>query len=626
MLQKQALPVIALLFAIGIWPVQADEQCEFSFTDCPENFHGDTIPVPENVIQLSANVKACPASMTTTGEELSAPSVVFVIDHSGSMTGEGQGNNDVMGSRFTVTKDLLDTIYTSYPEAEVGLVVFREHLYFDVSSDEYFARYFQPLDKTYDDESDQAYLPPLQLNRSYDGKNGIDIIKDVLETDTIRTGGLFTSSRYVDLAYKPSFESSLATNINVAFIAARAALSNAAAAPERQFVIFLSDGEPMGESQAGLPENDFVNGEDLPTSFTVFFTRDDDAPQSLEDMTENIRENGYSATNPQSDLWAIETNYDALMGLLMENVIGTILVSGNPIGMAVNKSAPSVTYENGEFVFPSAFPLEESLSAFTLDINYRLTDESGGAIRDTVKTITFHVQREEDARTPRGIELNCWDTPTDPPDSSGNPTQPSDTADSTGPTQPSDTADSTGPTQPSDTADSTGPTQPSDTADSSGPTQPSDTADSSGPGGDPGVSNPEPEPSTPPLEVTVGVSENPFIPGKTVISSRTRRYYSEVIGGKKRGIVIGISVSEELEPDGRGWYGTAEMYDPVGNLLVSELPVEAVGKEGEYGIFWEGMNDNGRFVGPGAYLMIVYLKDINGKRSEKRIKIGVKMQ
>jgi hypothetical protein len=607
-----------MLLAAASVGVRAEEQCEFYFTDCPENFDGDTIAVPENVVQLASRIKACPSSRTTTtGEELTAPSVMFIIDHSGSMTGEGRGDNDVMGSRFTVTKDLLDTIYNAFPEAEVGLAVFREHLYFDVSSDEYFARYFQGLDTTYDSEPNQAYLPLMQLNKSYDGKEGIDVIKDVLQTDTVKTGGFLFSSRHVDLTYKPDFDASLATNINIAFTAARAAMSASENPAERQFIIFLSDGEPMGESQAGLPMMDFVNGEDLPTTYTVFFTRDNDAPESLEDMTENIRQNGYSATNPQSNLWAIETNYERLMLLLMKNVIGTILVSGDPIGMTVNGGEMSTTYEGEAFEFAAPFPLNQETSSFTIDISYRQTGMGGAVLGDTIKSVKFHVEREQDASPPEGIELSCWSEP-DPPDTTdsvdpdtGDVVDPdtSDTSDTSDPDtsdvvdpDTSDTSDTSDP----DTSDVADP----DTSDTSDVTEP-DTSDSASP------------PPPPPPEVNVGVSDNPFVPERTAIPRSVRSYYANVLNGETRGVVVGLSSSAELAPLKGDEFGEADIYDAVGNLLVSDLAVKEAKDGGDYGVHWSGHNDNGRVVGPGAYLMVIYLKSEDGDRLEKRIKLGV---
>jgi hypothetical protein len=119
------------------------------------------------------------------------------------------------------------------------------------------------------------------------------------------------------------------TNINIAFEAARQEMSTAVNPRDRQFVIFFSDGAPQGTDQMGLVSDYFMQGTNVPTTFTVFFTPNATAPASLQTMTANIQNNGYSTTNPNSALWTIQTSYNALLQLFMEHVIPTIVV-GRP--------------------------------------------------------------------------------------------------------------------------------------------------------------------------------------------------------------------------------------------------------------------------------------------------------
>lgn len=259
------------------------------------------------------------------------PSIIFLIDNSGSM----RNTNDPTGTRFTVTRALLDSIYENQPQAEVGLVVFREHLFFDTTTTEYYTQYFRAFDTVIDGEPDQAYLPLMTLNQTYGGKLGISIIKDILQTDS--TGK--------DLAYQPLYRYARPnngggeTNINGAFLAIQQAFLSAKNPPAQQFVIFFSDGEPAGTSQAGLAADWFSSGENMPTTFTVYFTSSGIAPQSLQIMTQNIRANGYSTTNAQSGLWALQTNFVALMNLLMENIMPAILDPGSGTIPRTHKSA-----------------------------------------------------------------------------------------------------------------------------------------------------------------------------------------------------------------------------------------------------------------------------------------------
>jgi hypothetical protein len=388
----------------------AGQKCEMTFTTCPESFSGQTISVPQNVVAIAPKVHACKStqviqSTTTTG---ATPSIVFVIDNSGSM--KTNPGNDRTGSRFTVTKALLDTLFKAQPQTEVGLIVFREHLFFDVTTSQYYTKYFKTLSAVLDSEPDQAYLPFTTLNQMYDGKRGIDIIKDILTTDTIGSG----SQSYVDLVYQPNYSRSTSggeTNINGAFIAAKEAFLAAKNPKEQQYIIFLSDGEPAGNTQAGHASNYFDTPEgvaNVSTTFTVYFNANGQRPASLVTMTDNIKINGYSATNPKSDLWTLNTSFDALLNLLMNNVIKTILVPANPIKMVLNGETSVIYgYIDSSFSFPDSFPIGSDSTRFTMNISYHYTLPSTGQQKDTTDTIVFYVKRTNQTALPTGIGEIC---------------------------------------------------------------------------------------------------------------------------------------------------------------------------------------------------------------------------
>jgi hypothetical protein len=131
--------IIASILISSILPGWAEQICEVQFTTCPENFDGATITVPDYATHLSASLKTCNLIDVVEGPGLAAtpPTVIFVIDHSGSMTGTGYAERDRWGSRYTVTRALLDTLYKTFPRAQVGLVVFREFLWYDASLTQY---------------------------------------------------------------------------------------------------------------------------------------------------------------------------------------------------------------------------------------------------------------------------------------------------------------------------------------------------------------------------------------------------------------------------------------------------------------------------------------------------------
>ena len=411
----------AMLYAaLGVLALAGDsiaaEICEISFTACPEGFHNDTLFVDTSVVAFSADMFVCDPREVIEAqfEAVSPPSIVFVIDHSASMMGIGKTypGYDTWGARYEVTKDLLDTIAALYPEAEVGVVVFREVLFFDHRNN----RAFSPLEGF----GDQSYLPLVQLNRIIENdKTGMDIIKEVLATDTVIGRRADMLVEHVDLRYRPDFPTVGNTNINVAFLAAQRALQDASNPVENQFIIFLSDGEPHNppdgpQEHGGLDKNWFTSGEGMPTTFTVYFTRDEEAPLSLQVMTENIRHNEYSKNNPYSALWAMDATYERLMDLLVTRFVTPLLlvVEATPRQVLVNSTYMSTLREDESFLFPDPFPLMDDVTPFSLDITYRLREVHTGKERDTVITISFHVTRTPGAALISGTAVICRELPT----------------------------------------------------------------------------------------------------------------------------------------------------------------------------------------------------------------------
>jgi hypothetical protein len=368
----------------------AAERCVMTFSDCPENFNNKTILVPDKVVAIAPNVLACSDTAILTDKV--TPSFLFIIDNSGSMSSTSDRN----GSRFTVTRALLDTLFRMQPATEVGLVVFQEHLFFDIRSTQFYAKYFKALPVVYDTQPNQAYLPFLTLNQNYNGLTGLQILDSILVTNSNNTA----------LRYSPNWDQVGNTNINVAFEAAKDAFLSAKNPKTQQYIVFLSDGEPRGIWQAGQDSMYFTQGLGVPTTFTVFFTSGA-APPSLTTMTQNIAANGYSTKNPQSALWTIQTSHASLLTLLMKNVISQINVPAIPVKMVLN-NVVSNTYANGSFVFPDSFMIGTSnATQFSMVITYRYT--VNGVQKDTTNTTVFSVSHSATATTPPGVTFNCTD-------------------------------------------------------------------------------------------------------------------------------------------------------------------------------------------------------------------------
>jgi len=339
------LVLIVLCSVFAFLNAEMQDACDLYYNGDPSELKDSTIDVPDEVVAVSAKVMVdMPTDTTTTIG--GTPSLFFVIDHSGSMY-QNPGN-DVDGLRFTTSLEFIDSIRAKFPSAEVGIAVFRQHLYFDPAD----SGYFEPLTAY----PQGAYCPFFKLDSSYSNNGGVPgyvVIQNILRTTNV--------GNYVDMEYVPTNVSSNSpsTNINVGFAAAKHAFQNALYKPDRQFIIFLSDGDATEYNGPNTSDFDFVTDVDgLPTTFTIFFTSTGTAPPRLVTMTSNIQSNGYSTNNPRSNLWAIDV--DTLMNLLMNEVMtiitGTIV--GLPVDITVNGTTVS-DYDtvNNIFTFDNHFPL-----------------------------------------------------------------------------------------------------------------------------------------------------------------------------------------------------------------------------------------------------------------------------
>ena len=385
----------------------AERHCVLKFLVCPETFNNQTISVPDNVVGIAPTVHACPDTAYVESTSTVTTSFFFIIDNSGSMSGAtGNRASDPTGARFTVTQALLDTIYKKQPNAQVGLAVFQQYLYFDTSTSSrfWYSTYFKTMSQIYDSLPSQAYMPLLTLNQSYNGMLGINILDSVLAT----TG----SGNNIALTYTPNDTMARSTNINIGFLAAREAFANATASTNNQYIVFLSDGN--ANQGANDPGQDGIyyfrdSTRNVPTTFTVFFNSNGSTtvPASIQTMTQNIQNNGYSASNPSSADYAINASYSSLSDVLLSNVISRINVPAVPIRMVLN-NVTSNTFSNGQFVYQDTMKFGSTTTTpYTMLITYRYTNPTTGLAHDSTDTIKFSVRRDSTATTPSGIALAC---------------------------------------------------------------------------------------------------------------------------------------------------------------------------------------------------------------------------
>lgn len=228
-------------------------------------------------------------------------SVFFIIDNSGSMYNEPY-QFDRWGKRFHFVENMLDTLFQLYPSAEVGVSVFGTNLYFDINDD---STLFSEVSGYSEDYYQGAYIPLLTLDSTFDFAqgcaSGYGILKYYLETDTSFSAASGDSG-YIGLIYKPlNIElAGTGTCITAAFEAAKDAFSKSCVSKENQFIYFFSDGEGTYPNSNDFIKNLYIEGENVPTTITTFFTDDSNIPSSIDSMTQNIRDNGYSSNNQLS--------------------------------------------------------------------------------------------------------------------------------------------------------------------------------------------------------------------------------------------------------------------------------------------------------------------------------------
>ncbi len=405
---KNVSALLVLLLFVLIIDSKGEQVAKFTFKGAPVLLNNKTVQTPEDMVAMSDYVYVNSYINSIMSGE--ASSIVFVIDHSGSMYQPYLQPNDPTASRFTVTSALVDSIYNMNPKTQIGLVVFRTSHYFNPADDNIFVSYPG-------DPSGYGYIPLLTLNATYNGKTGYEILKHYLTIKLIKTPG---AQDYWGLAYQPKPEPTPGTNITHSFEAAKLAMKDSPFPAHQHFTIFLSDGE--ASSPDGPERFAYIKGENVPTTFTVYFTPNDTAFANLEKMTKNIQNNGYSVSNPMSDLYTIKTNHDTLMSLLMKNVIGRIVnanINSTPTGLTVNSSInPIGTWDSTGFPFAELFPLEIYNTDFAYKLDYHVIKDTinpntGDTVTieyDTTANVGFRVAIDPAVQTfPNTYKVDYWD-------------------------------------------------------------------------------------------------------------------------------------------------------------------------------------------------------------------------
>jgi hypothetical protein len=385
------LAAISAFCAVACLPVHSAQICNLVFAKCPGNFATATIDVPKNVIWLDPVIPVCSENVqVVTGSKPASPSIVFIIDNSGSMSSgdvDNSNGNDPDEARFRVVRALLDTIAAAAPTAEVGMSIFSRRLQFDHRDNPFFKTAF-PGDTSQHD----SYVPLTTLNHDFgNGAKGVDTLKALLAytgNGNLVYGTKLPASRANNSLQPNNLRDG--TDISLGFEAAKEAMKASKAAPADRYFIFLSDGEPssVDNIRQGF-ERDFIKGVGVATTFTIFFknTANPTAPQTIVDMTNAIKANNYSASNPKSAHYAINLPGSQLLTLLQGSVLNPILANtpGTPVTAVMDVggtkyNSASVNAQN--FTFPQRVPIGATQTTVNLTYTYQYKDSGMTKTKD----------------------------------------------------------------------------------------------------------------------------------------------------------------------------------------------------------------------------------------------------
>jgi hypothetical protein len=418
----------------------ATEYCEIALSRCPEQYDGDTLEVPLSVVSLSSTIRAC--ATTDSNKVGEPPAIMFVIDHSNSMVTAQPPNtrgNDVNGNRYRVTREIIETISGSFPDALIGVAIFDAGLYLNNSrgTDPNSVKFGGT---PFNDTTGESYMPLLKLNDTVSGGGFLtaDNTAYQLYQRMITSASVQGQTRWgvrSGAANPPLLAEGSGTNITIGFEAALeqfAKIPESVVKPENRYIIFLSDGEPgitgtcsgangtTGDNprcaRQRLYEAGVIDGKKFPTTYTVYLNaapRDTaDYPATLKTMTNAVKNNGYSDVNNTSGIWAIDgNNYDAMLNLMMDNIVSKMLQT-KVVPKRIVVTSAGVTDSAGNLVdtsfsFGRMLPIDTtSIAVVRMGLRYDVKkdsiDDNGNTVQvdfETVQEYSFAIKR---TATPKG--------------------------------------------------------------------------------------------------------------------------------------------------------------------------------------------------------------------------------
>ncbi|NLG19446.1 MAG: hypothetical protein GX556_19155 [Fibrobacter sp.] len=398
----KALTLIFVSFGVA----NAAQVCKARL-DCPGNYNNDTVRVAQNVVALSENFFHCAPDSFNEGFSLTGAdtiSLFFIIDHSGSMS-----VMDSTGIRYKLFNSIVDSLRAKSPASEVGVAVFSNQLLHNHEDDPFF----EQLDPRWHD----SYAPLTRLNETVGGVSAVEKLKWALQiSSTPNDTDMGRNQRLLNGNYSPTGRLNAwgidggyngTTDISLAFEAARKAFLSASYPKENQYIIFLSDGESQNVDQERKNfESDYIQGENLPTTFTAYFINvNRPIPSQINTMTDNIAANGYSNTNQSSEVWKTSGSQSDLASKLIGQLAlggGSKYFTSTPLSLTVNGITTS-KFDDSLAYLPRVIPL--SGQSTTLNVSYKW-HWNPPLDRDETATYTTVIIQSQN---PDNLNVGCWD-------------------------------------------------------------------------------------------------------------------------------------------------------------------------------------------------------------------------
>lgn len=403
--------IISIVMGMTLYAA-ADTVCQVQITGDVLKLNGLVQPVPLSAVGVAREVGYAVPDITTTGSTRATPAIVFVIDDSGSMM-----QNDKDANRYAVTKEILDEIYREAPGTRVAVVTFRNWLAWDWRDNGEFQRIASPF------ASNDSYFPLAPLDSVYsDGTRTIDKIEKLFTLDQWNLLQAFhsdsterTRPQEYDESGKPlpMTRNQQGTDITLAFMAAKSALRATATPVERQFIIFLSDGfHGSVDVEMEATKTDYISAKGVPTTYTIFLGDSvKTPPQQLLTMVSNIQGNGYSSSNPKSQLWSIASTHDTLLALMQREILTEVYAPLRSATKARSGSTATARITGDELIFDHPFALAPDTTIITFEVVFPLTDPKGNSKGDTVLTSTVTFIRDGKAlysSMDSGLSPQCY--------------------------------------------------------------------------------------------------------------------------------------------------------------------------------------------------------------------------